>query len=65
MIAFEKVIIEEKPDWVIVLGDVNATLARSVIAKKLHIRVCHIEEGLRSFDDRMPEEINRLVTDRL
>ena len=65
MIAFEKVLIEEKPDWVIVLGDVNATLSCSVAAKKLHIRVCHIEAGLRSFDDRMPEEINRLVTDRL
>jgi UDP-N-acetylglucosamine 2-epimerase (non-hydrolysing) len=65
MIAFEKVLIEEKPEWVIVLGDVNATLACSVAAKKLHIRVCHIEAGLRSFDDRMPEEINRLVTDRL
>ena len=65
MIAFEKVLIEEKPNWVIVLGDVNATLACSVAAKKLHIRVCHIEAGLRSFDDRMPEEINRLVTDRL
>ena len=54
MIAFEKVLIEEKPDWVIVLGDVNATLSCSVAAKKLHIRVCHIEAGLRSFDDRMP-----------
>lgn len=65
MIAFEKVLLEEKPDWVIVLGDVNATLACSITAKKLHIKVCHIEAGLRSFDDRMPEEINRLVTDRL
>ena len=65
MIAFEKVLLEKKPDWVIVLGDVNATLACSVAAKKLHIRVCHIEAGLRSFDERMPEEINRLVTDRL
>lgn len=65
MIAFEKVLIEEKPDWVIVLGDVNATLACSVTAKKLHIKVCHIEAGLRSGDEKMPEEINRLVTDRL
>lgn len=65
MIAFEKVLLEEKPDWVIVLGDVNATLACSVAAKKLHIKVCHIEAGLRSGDERMPEEINRLVTDRL
>ena len=65
MIAFEKVLFEYQPDWVIVLGDVNATLACSVAAKKLHIKVCHIEAGLRSGDERMPEEINRLVTDRL
>ena len=65
MIAFEQVLLKEKPDWVIVLGDVNATLACSVTAKKLHIKVCHIEAGLRSGDERMPEEINRLVTDRL
>lgn len=65
MIAFEKVLLEEKPDWVVVLGDVNATLACSVTAKKLHIKVCHIEAGLRSGDMNMPEEINRLVTDRL
>ncbi len=65
MIAFEKVLLDEKPDWVIVVGDVNATLACSVTAKKLHIKVCHIEAGLRSGDERMPEEINRLVTDRL
>ena len=65
MIAFEKVLMEEKPDWVVVLGDVNATLSCSVAAKKLHVKVCHIEAGLRSGDERMPEEINRLVTDRL
>lgn len=65
MISFETVLLKEKPDWVIVLGDVNATLACSVTAKKLHIKVCHIEAGLRSGDIRMPEEINRLVTDRL
>ena len=65
MIEFEKVLLQEKPDWVVVVGDVNATLACSVTAKKLHIKVCHIEAGLRSGDERMPEEINRLVTDRL
>jgi len=65
MIAFEKVLKEHKPDWVVVVGDVNATLACSVTAKKEGIRVCHIEAGLRSGDLSMPEEINRLVTDRL
>jgi UDP-N-acetylglucosamine 2-epimerase (non-hydrolysing) len=65
MIAFEKVLINNMPDWVVVVGDVNATLACSVIAKRLHIKVCHIEAGLRSNDMSMPEEINRLVTDRL
>ncbi len=65
MIELEKVFMEQKPDWVVVVGDVNATLAASVAAKKLHIKVCHIEAGLRSGDMTMPEEINRLVTDRL
>ncbi len=65
MIAFEKVLQKERPDWVVVVGDVNATLACSITAKKEHIRVCHIEAGLRSGDMEMPEEINRLVTDRL
>lgn len=65
MIAFEKILISENPDWVVVVGDVNATLACSVTAKKLNIKVCHIEAGLRSGDMSMPEEINRLVTDRL
>lgn len=65
MIKFEKVLKEHKPDWVIVVGDVNATLACSVTTKKENIKCCHIEAGLRSGDMRMPEEINRLVTDRL
>ncbi|UTF50720.1 UDP-N-acetylglucosamine 2-epimerase (non-hydrolyzing) [Desulfomicrobium sp. ZS1] len=65
MIAFEKVLLQERPDWVVVVGDVNATLACSVTAKKLCLKVCHIEAGLRSGDITMPEEINRLVTDRL
>jgi UDP-N-acetylglucosamine 2-epimerase (non-hydrolysing) len=65
MIAFEKVLREHKPDWVVVMGDVNATLACSVTAKKENIRCCHIEAGLRSGDMTMPEEINRLVTDRI
>jgi len=65
MIELEKVFMEQNPDWVVVVGDVNATLAASVAAKKLHIKVCHIEAGLRSGDMTMPEEINRLVTDRL
>ena len=65
MIELEKVFIDEQPDWVVVVGDVNATLAATVTAKKLGIKVCHIEAGLRSGDMSMPEEINRLVTDRL
>ncbi len=65
MIAFEKVVRREKPDWVVVVGDVNATCACSITAKKENIKVAHIEAGLRSRDMTMPEEINRLVTDRL
>lgn len=65
MIAFEKVLQERKPDWVVVVGDVNATCACSITAAKERVKVAHIEAGLRSFDMTMPEEINRLVTDRL
>jgi UDP-N-acetylglucosamine 2-epimerase (non-hydrolysing) len=65
MIAFEKVLKNEKPDWVVVVGDVNATCACSITAKKEHVSLAHIEAGLRSGDMTMPEEINRLVTDRL
>jgi UDP-N-acetylglucosamine 2-epimerase (non-hydrolysing) len=65
MIAFEEVVRSEKPDWVVVVGDVNATCACSITAKKEHVRLAHVEAGLRSFDLKMPEEINRMVTDRL
>ncbi len=65
MIAFETVLLSESPDWVVVLGDVNATCACSLTAKKHGVRVAHVEAGLRSNDWSMPEEINRVVTDRL
>jgi UDP-N-acetylglucosamine 2-epimerase (non-hydrolysing) len=65
MIEFEKILIEEKPDLVIVVGDVNSTVACSLTAVKLHIPVAHVESGLRSGDREMPEEINRLVTDSI
>lgn len=65
MKAFEKVCIKEKPGMVIVVGDVNSTLACSVTAKKLLINVAHVEAGLRSGDRTMPEEINRIVTDSI
>jgi UDP-N-acetylglucosamine 2-epimerase (non-hydrolysing) len=65
MTAFEKICMEEKPDWVVVVGDVNSTLACSIVAKKMLIRVAHVEAGLRSFDMTMPEEINRMVTDSI
>ena len=65
MIAFEKVLQEKRPDWVMVIGDVNATCACSITAKKEGIKLAHLEAGLRSNDMSMPEEINRLVTDRL
>lgn len=65
MLAFEKVMAVERPDWVIVVGDVNSTLACALVANKMSVRVAHVEAGLRSFDREMPEEINRLLTDRL
>ncbi len=65
MVAFEKVCLAEKPDLVIVVGDVNSTMACAITAKKLGIKVAHVEAGLRSRDMDMPEEINRLCTDVL
>ncbi len=65
MIAFEQTLLEVKPDVVIVVGDVNSTLACSVTCAKLQVPVVHVESGLRSFDRTMPEEINRMVTDIL
>jgi len=65
MIEFEKAVRSWKPNWIVVVGDVNATCACSIVAKKEHAKLAHIEAGLRSFDLDMPEEINRMVTDRL
>lgn len=65
MLEFEKVLLSEKPDLIIVVGDVNSTVACSLVATKLNIKVAHVEAGLRSFDRTMPEEINRLLTDAI
>lgn len=65
MVAFEKILLEEQPDLVLVAGDVNSTIACSLVAKKMHIDVAHVEAGLRSFDREMPEEINRILTDTI
>lgn len=65
MVAFEHICQQQKPACVLVVGDVNSTLACSIVAKKLHIKVAHVEAGLRSGDRSMPEEINRLVTDSI
>ena len=65
MLAYEKVCMQERPDWVVVVGDVNSTMACTITAKKLHLPVAHLEAGLRSNDRSMPEEINRLATDAL
>ena len=65
MMAFEPVLCQEKPDVVILVGDVNSTLACALVAAKMHIAIAHVEAGLRSFDRQMPEEINRVLTDQI
>ena len=65
MTRFETVCEQERPDWIVVVGDVNSTMACTLVGAKMGIKVAHVEAGLRSFDRTMPEEINRIVTDSL
>jgi UDP-N-acetylglucosamine 2-epimerase (non-hydrolysing) len=65
MLAFEPVVLKHQPDWVVVVGDVNSTVACALVCAKLGVRVAHVEAGLRSGDRTMPEEINRLLTDQI
>jgi len=65
MTEFEKVLEQEQPDWVLVVGDVNPTMACTIVANKMGIKVAHVEAGLRSYDRTMPEEINRVLTDSI
>ncbi|MGB9179655.1 MAG: UDP-N-acetylglucosamine 2-epimerase (non-hydrolyzing), partial [Pyrinomonadaceae bacterium] len=65
MQSFEPVVLQEKPDWVLVVGDVNSTIACALVCAKLLVPVAHVEAGLRSRDRTMPEEINRLLTDQI
>lgn len=65
MRRFEPVLLEQRPDWIVVVGDVNSTIACALVATKLGVRVAHVEAGLRSFDRGMPEEVNRVLTDAI
>lgn len=65
MRRFEPVVVDESPDWVLVYGDVNSTIAAALVCSKLGIKVAHVEAGLRSFDRTMPEEVNRVLTDQI
>ena len=65
MLAFEPVVLEQRPDLVLVVGDVNSTLACALVCTKLGVQVAHVEAGLRSFDRTMPEEVNRVLTDQI